>query len=103
SSVSSQRYRDARAKVKVIFHPEWSPGLDAAFHIPVTIRLQNGKVYSKEVKKRSEPSKDDVIRTYKELAELILEKGEIDRSLDMILTLEKFEDISQLMNVLRGG
>ena len=31
SSVSSQRYRDAGAKVKVIFHPEWSP---------VTIRLQ---------------------------------------------------------------
>jgi len=103
SSVSSQRYRDARAKVKVIFHPEWSPGLDAAFHIPVTIRLQNGKVYSKEVAKPTEPSKDEVIRTYKELAEPILKKDEVDRSLDMILTLEKLEDISQLMNVLRAG
>src|SRR6266851_8761917 len=80
SSVSSQRYRDARAKVKVIFHPEWSPGLDAAFHVPVTIRLQNGKVYSKEITKPSEPSKDDVIRTYKELAQPILKKDEIDRS-----------------------
>ena len=103
SSVSSQRYRDARAKVKVIFHPEWSPGLAAAFHIPVTIRLQSGKVYSKEVAKPTEPSKDDVIRTYKELAEPILTKDEIDRSLDMILTLEKLEDIGQLMNILRAG
>jgi 2-methylcitrate dehydratase PrpD len=103
SSVSSQRYRDARAKVKVIFHPEWSPGLDAAFHIPVTIRLQNGKVYSKEVAKPTEPSRDEVIRTYKELAEPILKKDEIDRSLDMILTLETVEDISQLMNILRAG
>jgi hypothetical protein len=60
-------------------------------------------VYSKEVKKPSEPSKDDVIRTYKELAEPILEKDEIDRSLDMILNLEKVEDITQLMNILRAG
>src|SRR6202020_1332398 len=51
SSVPIKRHSDARPKVKVIFHPEWSPGLDAAFHIPVTIRLQNGKVYSKEVAK----------------------------------------------------
>jgi 2-methylcitrate dehydratase PrpD len=102
SSVSSQRYRDARAKVKVIFHPEWSPGLDAAFHIPVTIRLQNGKVYSKEVAKPTEPSKDEVIRTYKELAQPILKKDEIDRSLDMILNLEKLEDVTQLMDILRA-
>jgi len=102
SSVSSQRYSDARAKVKVIFHPEWSPGLDAAFHVPVTIRLQNEKKYSKEVTKPSEPSKDDVIRTYKELAEPILKKDEIDRSLDMIVNLEKLEDITQLMDILRA-
>jgi 2-methylcitrate dehydratase PrpD len=85
-----------------IFHPEWSPGLDAAFHIPVTIRLQNGKVYSKEVAKPTEPSQDEVIRTYKELAEPILKKDEIDRSIDMILSLEKLEDITQLMNILRA-
>lgn len=103
SSVSSQRYSGARAKVKVIFHPEWSPGLDAAFHVPVTIRLQNGKVYSKEVTKPSEAQKDDVIRTYKELAEPILKKDQIDRSLDMILNLKKLEDISQLMDILRAG
>jgi 2-methylcitrate dehydratase PrpD len=102
SSVSSQRYREARAKVKVIFHPEWSPGLDAAFHVPVNIRLQNGKMYSKEVAKPSEPSKDDIIRTYKELAEPILKKDEIDRSLDMILNLEKLEDVTQLMDILRA-
>ena len=102
SSVSSQRYRDARAKVKVIFHPEWSPGLDAAFHIPVTIRLQNGQVYSREVAKPTEPSKDEVITTYKELAEPILKKDEIDRSLDMILNLEQLEDVTQLMDVLRA-
>jgi hypothetical protein len=60
-------------------------------------------VYSKEVAKPTEPSKDEVITTYKELAEPILKKGEIDRSLDMILTLEKLEDISQLMDILRAG
>jgi hypothetical protein len=37
------------------------------------------------------------------LAEPILEKDEIDRSLDMILNLEKVEDITQLMNILRAG
>jgi hypothetical protein len=59
-------------------------------------------VYSKEVTKPSEPSKDDVIRQYKELAEPILKKDEIDRSLDMILNLEKLEDVTQLMDILRA-
>ena len=63
---------------------------------------QNGKVYSKEVAKPTEPSKDEVIRTYKELAEPILKKDEIDRSLDMMLNLEKLEDVTQLMDILRA-
>jgi hypothetical protein len=37
------------------------------------------------------------------LAQPILKKDEIDRSLDMILNLEKLEDIGQLMNILRAG
>jgi 2-methylcitrate dehydratase PrpD len=103
SSVSKQRYREARAKVKVIFHPEWPPGLDAAFRTPVTLRLRNGKVYSKEVSKPMEPSREEVIRTYRGLAEPILKMNEIDRSIDTILTLQKLEDISPLMNILRAG
>jgi 2-methylcitrate dehydratase PrpD len=103
SSVSKQRYREARAKVKVIFHPEWPPGLDAAFRTPVTLRLRNGKVYSKEVSKPMEPSREEVIRTYRGLAEPILKMKEIDRSIDTILTLQKLEDISPLMNILRAG
>ena len=103
SSLSRQRYREARAKVKVIFHPEWSPGLDAAFRTPVTIRLRNGKVYSKEASTAMEPSREEVIRTYRGLAEPILEMNDIDRSIDMILTLQKVEDISELMNILRAG
>lgn len=102
SSVLSQRYREARGKVKVIFHPEWSPGLEG-FRTPVTIRLHNGKVYSKEIARPREPSREEVIRTYRELAESILKKDDIDRSIDMILTLQKLEDISQLMNILRAG
>ena len=92
ASVSGQRYRDARAKVEVVFHPEWPAGLDAAFRTPVTVRLRNGKVYSKEVSKAVEPSQDEVIRTYRELATPILNKDEIERSLAMILALEKLED-----------
>jgi hypothetical protein len=36
------------------------------------------------------------------LAEPILKKDEIDRSLDMILNLEKLEDVTQLMDILRA-
>lgn len=102
SSVSSPRYRDARTKIKVVFHPEWPAGLDAAFRTPVTMRLHNGKVYTKEASKAVEPSQDEVIKTYKELATPVLKKEDIDRSLDMILSLEKMADISQLMDILRG-
>src|SRR5260370_18896471 len=102
SSVSRQRYREARAKVKVIFHPEWSPGLDAAFRTPVTIRLRNGKVYSKEASDAKEPSREEVIRTYKALVETILVVNDIDRCIDMILTRKKMEDIRELSTILRA-
>ena len=103
SSVSTQRYREARAKVGVILHPEWPPGLDAAFRTPVTIRLRNGKVYSKEASSAIEPSREEVVRTYRGLAEPILRTNDIDRSLEMILDLQKLEDVGQLMNILRAG
>ena len=103
ASVSSQRYRDARAKIKVVFHPEWPAGLDAAFRTPLTLQLHNGKSYPKEVSKPVEPSQDEVVRTYKELAAPILSEENIDKSLDMILGLEKLEDIAKLMDILRGG
>ena len=103
SSVSTQRYGEARAKVKVTLHPEWPPDLGAAFRTPVTIRLRNGKVFSKEASSAMEPSREEVIRTYRGLAEPILEANDIDRSLEMILDLQKLEDVGQLMNILRAG
>src|SRR5258708_30523138 len=103
SSVSTQRYREARAKVKVQLHPEWPPGLDAAFRTPVAIRLRNGKVYSREASSATEPSREEVIRTYRGLAEPILHANDIDRSIEMILDLQKLQDVSELMNILRAG
>jgi hypothetical protein len=50
-----------------------------------------------------EPSREEVIRTYRGLAEPVLKMNEIDRSIDTILTLQKLEDISPLMNILRAG
>ena len=103
SSVSKQRYREARTKVKVILHPEWPPGLDAAFRTPVTIRLRNGKVYSKEASSAMEASREEIIREYRALAEPLLTSEQIDRSIEMMLNLQKLEDISELMNILRAG
>jgi len=73
SSVSSQRYRDARAKVKVIFILN---GRLFRCRIPHSCYYPppDGKGVLKEVAKPTEPSQDEVIRTYKELAEPILKR-----------------------------
>ena len=98
-SVMDDQYREAREKVQVVIHPEWPPGrVDA--RTPITIRLKDGRIFSAEIHAPREPSFTELLDRYREAAGSIYKKDQVEKSLDLLLNLEKVADVSKIMNLL---
>jgi 2-methylcitrate dehydratase PrpD len=98
-SVVDQSYQEAQKKIDVIVHPEWPAGrVDA--RTPVTIKLKDGRIFSKEINTPREPTIDELLDRYREAANGILRRDPTEKSIDMLLNMEKVKDISELMNLL---
>jgi 2-methylcitrate dehydratase PrpD len=98
-SVKDHKYQEVRKKVEVVVHPEWPPGrVDA--RTPVTIRLKDGRIFSKEIHTPIEPTLDELLNRYREAAEGILEHDRTERSIDRLLHMEKVKDVSEVMHLL---
>jgi len=104
---------EARKKVRLSFPdvPIW-PGLadvgpDTEFvGNPVTIRTTDGRSYSARVDiPRGDPAlpltDDELLAKYRECGRSQLRSDEIERSIGLILGLEKVADIGMLMDILR--
>jgi len=103
---------EARKKVRLSFPdvPIW-PGLadvgpDTEFvGNPVTIRTTDGRTYSARVDiPRGDPAlpltDDELLAKYRECGRGQLRSDEIERSIGLILGLEKVADIGMLMDIL---
>jgi 2-methylcitrate dehydratase PrpD len=71
----------------------------------VTVTLCDGTVYSHEVaeskgRPKNRMSESELTAKYRECAEGVISREQIDRSLDMLRSLEKLGDIGDLMNVI---
>jgi 2-methylcitrate dehydratase PrpD len=98
-STYDRKYVEARKKVDVVIHQEWPPGrVDA--RTPVTIRLKEGREFSKEVNSPREPNLAQLLDRYREAASEILKRDQTEKSIDLLLTLEKVKDISEIMSLL---
>jgi 2-methylcitrate dehydratase PrpD len=98
-SVMDREYQEVRKKIEVVVHPEWPPGrVDA--RTPVTIRLKDGRIFSKEIHTPREPTLDELLDRYREAAIGILRQDQTEKSLEMILNMEKVKDVSIVMNLL---
>lgn len=98
-SVIEHKYKEARKKVDVIVHPDWPAGrVDA--RTPVTIKLKDGRTFSKEINTPREPTLNELLARYREAATGILRRDQTEKSVDMILNMEKVKDISRVMNLL---
>jgi len=102
STISSQKYREARAKITVVSHLEWPASL-AGSRTPVTIKLKSGEMYCKEVEKPVEATTEELLKAYREMSEPFLSRELAERSVEMIMGLEKVENVAQLMDILRAG
>jgi 2-methylcitrate dehydratase PrpD len=97
--VRSAEAREARQRIKVVRHEEW-PAERAAMRVRLEIRLKNGRRHIKEVNRVSEPTRDEQMRRYADLASKRLTPRQVERSLDLMLNLEKLENIAELTEMI---
>jgi 2-methylcitrate dehydratase PrpD len=98
-SAFDEKYREARKKIDVVVHQEWPPGrVDA--RTPVTVRLKDGRAFSKEINSPREPNLTELLNRYREAASGILKRDQTEKSIDLLLAMEKVKDISEIMNLL---
>jgi 2-methylcitrate dehydratase PrpD len=97
--IFSQRQRDAMKIIKIIHSKPASVGT-ADWESNVTVKLKNGKEYKKSVDFPTPLSLDNIVAKYRENAQLVLPPQQVERSLEIMLNLEKLEDTTLLMDAL---
>lgn len=99
-----QRYKEARSKVEVKIHPEWSHVVMEA-PARVTIKTKDGKEFSGErsypIGSPGEPlTMEQFRKLYSKFTKGILTEAQIEKTADDILNLEKLNDVQELMDIL---
>ncbi len=93
-----------RDKVKMVVHPEWAaPELPLGGEIPIAIRLKDGTEYKKVCPKPTDPiivSDEEVMDKYMKCALRVLSQSRAEQIAETVLSLEKVQDISELMTLL---
>jgi 2-methylcitrate dehydratase PrpD len=107
-SYSTERVDDPqvkafRDKIKMVVHPEWATSeLPWGGEIPIAIRLKDGTEYRKVCPKPTDPiivSDEEVMDKYMKCALRVLSQSRAERIAETILSLDKVQDISELMTL----
>lgn len=105
AKAKSPQMREALSKVKVIVRPEWGWEIGSK-RMPVKVTMKDGQVYTNEVQKQrghpENPLTDEELRAkYRYCAgRAMLPKDKIERSIEMVKTLEDLSDIVPLMDAV---
>lgn len=108
--VNEPKMLDLMRRVKMVvsadmaalgYNPDTAP-----FGCTVTIKLRNGLAHTCRVDKgpwepATPPSWDELLEKYRSCAETVLSREKIDESIDIVRNLERAEDISRLMDIVR--
>jgi len=98
-AITDPKYIESRRKVKVTVHPEWPSGREAE-RVVLDIKLKDGRQLSGETGKVREPTRDDITNQYRRLAQPFLPGEQVERSLDMLINLEKVPNVAELMKIV---
>ncbi len=99
AAASDPSYVAARARVETVVHRDWAP-TRAEARIPITIKLKDGRTFTKENASPREPTLDQLLDRYREAAEGNLTPEQTKRSIELLLEMEKSNDVSQIMDLL---
>lgn len=94
--VYDSKYVEARDKVKIKLNETWSPGTEG-YRSPITITMKDGTVYEKEVENISEPDSDGLLDLYRTIVEPHMSSDDIEKTIDVVMNLEKQDNINALM------
>lgn len=97
----SSKAIEVRSKIKVTVRTDWPPDRTAA-RTPVTVRLKDGRSFSREVQVPRQPTREELLARHRDCCQLVLNSEQIERSTEMMLNLEKVENVGPLMDLLRG-
>jgi 2-methylcitrate dehydratase len=97
----SSKAKEVRSKVKVTVRSDWPPDRTAA-RTPVTVRLKDDRSFSREVQVPRQPTKEELLARHRDCCQAVLNPEQIERSTEMMLNLEKVENVVPLMDLLRG-
>jgi len=101
-SVFSAEYLAARRKVEAVVHPEWPVGRADARN-PITVKLKDGRVFSKEYDSPREPDLNQLLDRYRQSADGLLTSDETERSIVLLLDLERLERIADVLHLVCRG
>jgi len=98
------RFKEARKKVKLVPHPEWPEQWPEGYDI-VTIKLKNGKEHSTKWEAwrgyhQTPMTVDELIAKYKDASTDVLSPSQVDRSIELVLNLEKVKNIAELTDIV---
>jgi 2-methylcitrate dehydratase PrpD len=107
AAVANPHYREARKKIHVVTHADWPAGLSGA-RTPVTIKLRDGRTYSKtvDVIKGSVEmplSEEELLDRYEMCARGVLSSPQIQRSIDLLLRLDELDNVLELVELATFG
>jgi len=98
-SVADPKYLEARRKVDVIVHSDWPPGRADA-RTPITLKLKDGKEFSKEIDSPREPTFEQLLDRYRQAADGLLTTNQTEKSIELLMDMENIKKISEVMNFL---
>jgi len=99
-NVLSQRYKEARSKVKVNVPPDWPRGREGMRFI-VTLKVKDGRTISKEADREvRELNSEELLARHRRLCEPFLSPQKIERSIELLDNLEKVEQIASVMEIV---
>lgn len=104
------RYREARKKIEVIERSDWTGGRASPYSEPVTVLLKSGAQFTKAVAKNdlkgggNNPlSWDELVLRHEALCKGFLSDKQLDRSVELVGSLESLDSIAELMHLLTFG
>lgn len=101
------RYKEARGKVDMVIRQDWASKRAAATPVPTTVKLKDGRVYSKtlarpQIKGSSNNplNREEFLARYEMLASTFLNPAQVRRSIELVDNLDSLSDISELMELV---
>lgn len=103
-AVNNPKFKEARKKVKIVYHPDWTIEFNKA-PARVVIKTHDGREFERErAVPRGHPqdplTDDQFLGLYTKFTRGILSEKDISRTADMILNLERLRTVKELIDIL---